>query len=128
MWTRFLLYDGFFGVFALGTHFKKFKDFVEKKIGKQIKMLRSDGGGEYFSSEFFDFLQKSGIRRQFSCRYTPQQNGVADRKNTHIAEVARALMAEKSMPHHYWAEAVNRSEEHTSELQSLGESRMPSSA
>ncbi len=40
------------------------------------------------------------------CRYTPQQNGVAKRKNRHIAEVFRALMADNSMPHHYWAEAV----------------------
>ena len=84
-------------------HFKRFKAAVEKETGKQVKTLRSDGGGEYFSSEFSDFLQKSGICRQFLCRYTPQQNGVAERKNRHIAEVARALMSEKSMPHHYWA-------------------------
>ena len=72
-----------------------------------MQCLRADGGGEYFSNEFSDFLQKHGIRRQFTCRYTPQQNGVAERKNRHIAEVARALMAEKNMPHHFWAEAVN---------------------
>ena len=52
-------------------------------------------------------MQKHGVRRQFTCRYTRQQNGVAERKNRHIAEVARALMAEKNMPHHFWAEAVN---------------------
>ena len=51
-------------------HFKRFKATVEKEIGKKIKTLRSDGGGEYFSNEFSDFLQKSGIHRQFSCRYT----------------------------------------------------------
>ena len=59
-------------------HFKDFKAMVEKKIEFQIKTLRLDGGGEYFSNEFFDFLQKHGIRRQFTCRYTPQQNGVAE--------------------------------------------------
>ena len=79
---------------------------VEKQTELQIKTLRSDGGGEHFSNEFSDFLQKHGIRRQFTCRYTPQQNGVAERKNRHIAEIARALMAEKNMPHHFWAEAV----------------------
>jgi transposase InsO family protein len=72
----------------------------------QVKCLRSDGGGEYFSNEFTTYLKMHGIQRQFTCRYTPQQNGVAERKNKHIAEVARALMANKSMPHHYWAEAV----------------------
>jgi hypothetical protein len=47
-----------------------------------------------------------GIQRQFTCRYTSQQNGVVERKNRHITEVAHALMADKGMPHHYWAEAV----------------------
>ncbi len=47
-----------------------------------------------------------GIQKQFTCRYTPQQNGVDERKNKHIAKVARALMVDKSMPHHYWAEAI----------------------
>jgi hypothetical protein len=47
-----------------------------------------------------------GIQRQFTCKYTPQQNGIVERKNRHIAEVALALMADKSMPHHYWAEAI----------------------
>ena len=72
-----------------------------------MQCLRSNGGGEYFSNEFSNFLKKHGIQRQFSCRYTPQQNGVAERKNRHIAEVARALMAEKNMPHCYWAEVVS---------------------
>jgi hypothetical protein len=47
-----------------------------------------------------------GIQRQFTCKYILQQNGVAERKNRHIAEAARALMADKSMPHHYWDEVV----------------------
>ena len=52
-------------------------------------------------------MQKNGIRRNFTCRYTQQQNGVAERKNRHIAEVARALMAKKNMPHSFWAEVVS---------------------
>ena len=80
---------------------------AEKQTGKYVQCLRSDGGGEYFSNEFSNFLKKHGIQRQFSCRYTPQQNGVAERKNRHIAEVAQALMAKKNMPHCYWAEAVS---------------------
>jgi hypothetical protein len=42
-----------------------------------------------------------GIQRQFTCKCTLQQNGVVERKNRHIAKVARALMADKNMPHHY---------------------------
>ena len=89
------------------THFQNFKALVEKQTGNYIQCLRSDGGGEYISNEFTNFLKKHGIQRQFSCRYTPQQNGVAERKNRHIAEVARAFMAEKNMPHYYWAKAVS---------------------
>jgi len=65
------------------------------------------GGGEYLSNEFSNFLRSHGIKRQFTCRYTPQQNGVAERKNRHIAEVAWALMDEKSMPKHFWFEVVH---------------------
>jgi transposase InsO family protein len=83
------------------THFQNFRMLAEKQTGLQVKCLRSDGGGEYFSNEFITYLKMHGIQRQFTCKYTLQQNGVAERKNRHIAEVARALMADKSMPHHY---------------------------
>ncbi|MCO5557439.1 hypothetical protein L7F22_011003 [Adiantum nelumboides] len=83
------------------------KAMAEKQTEKYVQCLRSDGGGDYFSNEFSSFLKKHGIQRQFTCRYTPQQNGVAERKNRHIVEVARALMAEKNVPRCYWAKAVS---------------------
>ena len=89
--------------------FCKFKWMVEKQSGTRIKCLRLDGGGEYFSNEFSDFLCREGIRRQFTCRYTPQQNGVPERKNRTLADIPRAMMAEKHMLLYYWAEAVNTS-------------------
>ncbi len=92
---------------AVFTHFQNFRMLAEKQTGLQVKCLRSDGGGEYFSNEFTTYLKMHGIQRQFTCRYTPQQNGVAKRKNMHIVEVARALMINKSMPRHYWAEAIS---------------------
>jgi hypothetical protein len=58
-------------------YFKIFKNQVESGVNAKIKGLRTDGGGEYFSHEFTDYLHDCGIRRQFTCRYTPQQNGVA---------------------------------------------------
>ena len=64
-------------------------------------------GGEYFSNELSNFVQKNGIHKNFTCRYTPQQNGVAERKNRHIAKIACVLMAEKNMPHSFWAEAIS---------------------
>ena len=47
-----------------------------------------------------------GIQREFSCKYTPEQNGVAERKNRLVVEAAQAMLEEKSMPKFYWAEAV----------------------
>jgi transposase InsO family protein len=86
--------------------FRNLKAFVENESGRKIKCLRSDGGKEYFSGQFNGYLQQIGIRREFSCRYTPEQNGVAERKNRSIVEAAQAMLEEKSMPKSYWAEAV----------------------
>jgi len=88
------------------THFREFRVMVEKQTGNQIKTLRSNGGGEYFSGEFTEYLKEHGIQRQFTCRYTPQQNGVAERKNRHVAEATRALLAERNLPHRFWAKAA----------------------
>ena len=71
-----------------------------------MKCLRSDGGKEYFSGQFNSYLQQRGIRREFSCRYTLEQNNVAERKNWSVVEAARAMLEEKRLPKFYWAEAV----------------------
>ena len=68
--------------------------------------MRSDGGKEYFSGQFNSYLQQMGIRREFSCIYMPEQNGVAERKNWMIVEAARGMLEEKSLPKFYWAGAV----------------------
>ena len=91
-------------------HFQRFKVEVEKTMGRHVHCLRSDGGKEYFSDEFMAYLRKDGIQREFSCRHTPQQNGVVERKNRHIVEVARAMMNRHIEP----AEMVlGRSGEHS---------------
>ena len=64
-------------------------------------LARSDGGEEYFSGQFNCYLQQMGIRREFSCRYTPKGNGVAERKNRSVVEAAWAMLEEKSMPKFY---------------------------
>ncbi len=71
-----------------------------------IKCLRSDGGGEYFSNEFSEYLKEHGIQRKYSCSYSPQQNGVDERKNMYIVEITRAMLNEKNLPNYFWAEAV----------------------
>jgi hypothetical protein len=87
-------------------HFLNFKVMVEKEKGVSIKCLRSDGGGEYFSNEFSEYLKEHGIQRKYSCSYSPQQNGIAERKNRHIIEITRAMLNEKNLPNYFWVEVV----------------------
>uniref|UniRef100_A0A6N2K750 Integrase catalytic domain-containing protein n=1 Tax=Salix viminalis TaxID=40686 RepID=A0A6N2K750_SALVM len=89
------------------TVFKKYKALVELQSGFKVKKMRSDRGGEYTSSEFERFCAEMGIERQMTVAYSPQQNGVAERKNRTIVEMARSMMTEKCLPLNFWAEAVN---------------------
>ena len=82
-------------VFAM---FLKFKVAVENQNAHLIKALRSDNGTEYTSTQFQLFLQKAGIHHQFTVTYTPQQNGVSERKNRSIMNMARCLLFEKNLP------------------------------
>ena len=67
--------------------FKRFKAMVELQSGFQIKKLRLDRGGEYISTEFSKFCKDLGLERQLTVAYSPQQNGVAKRKNrTHCGD------------------------------------------
>ena len=70
--------------------FKMFLAYVENQFSTCIKILRSDSGGEYVSTEFQNFLQQKGIISQKSCPYTPQQNGLAERKNRHLLDITRS--------------------------------------
>lgn len=87
--------------------FKEFKFQVEKHSGHQIKNLRSDRGGEYMSSQFEEFCQNHGIRHELTARYSPQQNGVAERKNRTIMNMVRCMLKNKNLPACFWAEAVS---------------------
>lgn len=87
--------------------FKYFKSMVEKEIELPIKCLRSDRGGEFNSIEFSDFCKQSGIKRQLTAVYTPQQNGVTERKNRSIMNMVRSMLSEKKIPKTFWSKAVN---------------------
>jgi transposase InsO family protein len=79
---------------------------VEKQSGHHIKVLRSGKGGEYDSNVFHDFFKKHGIKRKFTTRYTPQQNGVAERKEKNIMNMARSMLKENHLSNHFWGEGV----------------------
>lgn len=87
--------------------FKRFKTLVEKEVEKSIKCLRTDRGGEFTSIEFNEFCMEHGIKRQLTAAYTPQQNGVAERKNRTVMNMVRCMLSEKGIPKSFWPEAVN---------------------
>ena len=87
--------------------FKQFKVMVEKQSGHYIKILRTDRGGEFASNDFFIFCKTNGIKRKFTTRYTPQQNGIVERKNRTIMEMTRSMIKLKHIPNEYWVEVVS---------------------
>ena len=78
--------------------FKKFKVMVEKATGRHIKVVRSDRGDEYTSTTFMEYCEEQGIRRFLAAPYTPQQNGVAERKNQTILDMVRSMLKSKRKP------------------------------
>lgn len=89
------------------TEFKKFQLRVEKETGRKIIKLRSDNAKEYVSKEFNSYIESQGITRQLSVAHTPQQNGVPERANKTIVEMARVMLIQSNVPRELWAEAVN---------------------
>ncbi|KAL0420408.1 UNVERIFIED_CONTAM: Retrovirus-related Pol polyprotein from transposon TNT 1-94 [Sesamum latifolium] len=87
--------------------FWKFKVKVENESGCKIQIIRSDNGKEYTSTEFDKFCEDSGIEHQLTAPYTPQQNGVSERRNRYIMEMSRCMLYEKNLPKKFWAKAAN---------------------
>ena len=72
----------------------------------KVGTLRLDRGGEYMSLDFNAYLAECGIKHQCTVPYTPQQNGVAERKNRSLMEMARCMVKSQALPHSFWLEAV----------------------
>jgi hypothetical protein len=87
--------------------FKEFKALAEKEVDSHIKVLRSDNGGEYTSNQFEAYLKGQGIAHQTLALHTPQQNGVAERANRTIVEMARSMIHGQGLGLEFWAEAVS---------------------
>lgn len=86
--------------------FQDFSAQLKSETGGEIKILRSDNGGEFLSNSFQAWLAKCGIRHETSAPYTPQQNGVAERSIRTIMEAARSMLYAKNIPIEMWGEAV----------------------
>ena len=87
--------------------FKNWQLMVENLYGRKIKILRSDCGGEYCSTDFENYLKSQGIVHQTTIPGTPQQNGIAERKNRCLEEAIRSLLSDSKLSKTFWGEALS---------------------
>ncbi|GJZ55463.1 putative ribonuclease H-like domain-containing protein, partial [Tanacetum coccineum] len=78
---------------------------LENLVDKKVKIIRCDNGTKF--KNMSEFCEKKGIKKEFSVARTPQQNGVAERRNRTLIEAARTMLADSKLPTTFWAEAVN---------------------
>ncbi|KAJ9541549.1 hypothetical protein OSB04_028055 [Centaurea solstitialis] len=86
--------------------FKEFQNEVQNQLGRKIKFLRSDRGGEYLSDEFDNHLMECGIVSQLTPPYTPQMNGVSERRNRTLLDMVRSMMCHSTLPMSFWGHAL----------------------
>ena len=95
--------------------FKIFRTEVERQLGKVIKVVRSDRGGEYYGKHgdagqlkgpFTKYLEDSGIVAQFTMPGSPEQNGIAERRNRTLMEMVRSMISRTNLPGFLWGEAL----------------------
>ena len=88
------------------SNLNEFKALIENHTENKIKTFRSDNGGEFTSNEFKYLCKESGIKRELSTPYNPQNNGVVEGKNRTIMEAARAMIHDQDLPMHIWSEVA----------------------
>nr|GEX74087.1 hypothetical protein [Tanacetum cinerariifolium] len=88
---------------ALGM-FQKFRVLVENETGVKVKTLRTDRGGEFNSKAFTKYCDDTGLKRHFTAPYSPQQNGVMERRNRSVIKMARSVMKSIEVPDTLWGE------------------------
>ena len=87
--------------------FKEFKAEVENQLGKCIKVIRSNRGGEYLLGDFKDYLTENGIISQLTAPGTPQQNGVTERRNRTLLHMVRSILSYSTLPISFWGYVLN---------------------
>ncbi|GJQ96931.1 retrovirus-related pol polyprotein from transposon TNT 1-94 [Tanacetum coccineum] len=106
-------YSRFTWVFFLTTKdetseiLKNFIKEIENLVDKKVKIIRSDNGIEFKNKVMDDFCREKGIKIEYSVARTPQQNGVAERRNRTLIEAARTMLADFKLPTTFWAEVVS---------------------
>ena len=86
---------------------KNFIRRAQREFGLPIKKVQSDNGTEFRNTNVEEFLDEEGVKHEFSAPYTPQQNGVVERKNRTLIDMARTMLDEYKTLDNYWAKAIN---------------------
>jgi transposase InsO family protein len=86
---------------------KHFLRRAQNEFELKVKNIRSDNGSEFKNLQVEEYLEEEGIKHEFSAPYTPQQNGVVERKNMTLIDMARTMLGEYKTPERFWSEAVN---------------------
>ncbi|GJS64329.1 putative ribonuclease H-like domain-containing protein [Tanacetum coccineum] len=106
-------FSRFTWTFYLGTKdetfyvLKEFIALIENQLNKKVKGIRCDNGTEFKNAKLIELCGEKGIKRDYSNPRTPQQNGVAERKNRTLIEAARTMLADSKLPTMFWTEAVS---------------------
>lgn len=87
--------------------FVKFVKLIQNLLDFKVVTLRSDHGGECINHQYESFCNKNGIAHNFSCPHTQQQNGVVERKNRVLEELARIMISEMGFPKYFWVDSIN---------------------
>lgn len=89
------------------TAIKHFKARVKAETGKNLRVQRTDHGGEFNSIEFGLYCVEQGVQRHLTAPYSPQQNGMVERRNQMIVGMARSMLKAKKMAAVFWGEGVS---------------------
>jgi transposase InsO family protein len=87
--------------------FNKFAKKTQNEFDYKIKKIRSDNRKKFDNTNIHEYCDEIGIKHEVSITYTPQQNGVVERKNRTLITLARTMTDEYNTPERFWAEAVN---------------------
>jgi transposase InsO family protein len=86
---------------------KKFLRRAQNEFDAKVKKIRSDNGTGFKNTQVEDFPDEEGIKLEILAPYTPQQNGVAERKNRTLIEMTRTMLDEYKTSDWFWVEAIN---------------------
>ncbi|CEG41897.1 copia-like retrotransposable [Plasmopara halstedii] len=106
-------------------HFISFRTYIEASSGTCVNILRSDNGGEYTSNDLQMYCEKTGVAQQLTVPYNPKQNGMSERLNRTLVEMARCMLKESGLGKQYWVEEVVTAADVRNTILSAGQIKSP---